>query len=229
MLTSGPPVTIGMPIRNCAGTVARAIRSILRQTHANWELLIYDDGSTDGTLDVARSFDDPRIRVLSDGTSKRIAVRLNEMIALGGGDYFARLDGDDVAYPERLARQVAYLRDHPGVDLVGCSAICFWGDGEAYGALRHPESHAGICADLAGGFASIHPAWLGRMAWFRRNQYDTRLPVAQDYELLLRSHRTSCFANVPEILLGYCAPPVRLGDYLPRRWRQTESLVADLL
>src|SRR5713226_8121927 len=73
-----PLVSIGMPVFNCERTLAIAIRSILNQTYDNWELLLMDDGSTDRTLEVARSFADPRISVLRDHLHKGLVPRLNQ-------------------------------------------------------------------------------------------------------------------------------------------------------
>src|SRR5215467_8662436 len=86
-----PVVSIGMPCFNCEGTLAISVQSILNQTYANWELLLIDDGSSDRTLDIARSFSDPRIHVFADGTHRRLVSRLNQAVATSRGQYFARL------------------------------------------------------------------------------------------------------------------------------------------
>src|SRR4051794_36827493 len=114
-----PLVSIGMPVRNNEKTLGVAVRSIVRQTYPQWELLLINDGSTDGTLEVARGFCDERIRVIDEPESRGLPARLNQAVAAARGEYFARMDGDDLSYPERLERQVAYLQAHPEVDLVG--------------------------------------------------------------------------------------------------------------
>ena len=103
-------VSIGMPVYNCAATVAQAIRSILNQTFEDWELLIVDDGSTDDTLKVIASFKDPRIIVSKGERNEGLPARLNDCVRRARGKYFARMDGDDIAYPERLRKQLEYLR-----------------------------------------------------------------------------------------------------------------------
>ena len=108
-----------MPVFNCASTIAQAISSILNQTFKEWELLIIDDGSIDNTLKIALSFDDPRITVTKGTGNQRIAKRLNELACTAKGKFFARMDGDDIAYPRRLQSQLEYLQSHPEVDLVG--------------------------------------------------------------------------------------------------------------
>ena len=120
-----PLVSIGLPTFNCEKTLAIAIRSILNQTYGNWELLLMEDGSSDRTLEVARSFSDPRISVFTDHSHKGRVPRLNQAVAMSRGEYFARMDADDVAYPERLERQAEYLAWHPDIDLLGCGILVF--------------------------------------------------------------------------------------------------------
>src|SRR4051812_47547353 len=117
MNTTMPLVSIAMPVRDSQRTLPVALRSIVSQTYPNWELLLFDDGSTDRTLEIARSFADDRIKIVSDGRGRGMTVRLNQAARVASGKYYARMDGDDAAYPQRLERQVAYLESHPEVDL----------------------------------------------------------------------------------------------------------------
>ncbi len=125
-----PLVSIGMPILNCEKTLKVAVRSVLNQTYSHWELLLIDDGSEDQTLNIALSFKDPRIRVIADGLNQKLQRRLNQAISLSEGKYFARMDGDDIAYPERLKYQVEYLEEHPEIDLLGTKYLVFDGEGK---------------------------------------------------------------------------------------------------
>jgi glycosyltransferase involved in cell wall biosynthesis len=217
-MSDRPLVSIGMPVFNCQDTLAAALHSILQQTYANWELFLLDDGSTDHTLRCAREFDDPRLHILADGERYGLAARLNQTLDLSRGIYFARMDGDDIAYPERLERQVAYLEEHPGVDLVGTAMMVFAENGEIVGKRAGPQTHAAICRRPTGAFRMFHPTYLGRLAWFQRYRYNVRLTVSQDQDLLLRAYRTSQFANLPEILLGYREEKLNLAKILKSRW-----------
>jgi glycosyltransferase involved in cell wall biosynthesis len=201
-LDSSPFISIGMPAFNCQETLAVAIRSILNQTYQNWELLVAEDGSSDGTLEVARSFSDPRIRVSADDSHKGLVSRLNQAVVMSRGEYFARMDADDVAYPGRLERQIEYLQQHREVDLVGCRMLMFKGDGVAFGCRPTPETHEAICREPTNGFRIAHATLMGRTSWFRAHPYDPNNPRAEDQVLLLRSHATSHFACLPEILYG---------------------------
>lgn len=219
-LNEQPLITIGMPVRNCEDTLPIAIRSLILQTYRHWELLIIDDGSTDQTLAVSRDFTDPRIKVYADGNWVGLAARLNQAISLACGKYFARMDGDDVAYPERLECQVRYLEEHSEVDLVGALVVVFRSHGVLLGKRTGPEKSSSICAKPHAGFPMVHPTFVGRLEWFRRHRYKEEIVGAlhEDQELLLRSYRFSKFANVPEILLGYREERLDLKKMLRGRW-----------
>ena len=111
-------VTIGIPFLNARRSLAAAVRSVFAQTHPDWELLLVDDGSSDGSLDVVRCLDDPRVRLVRDGSHRGLCARLNQIAAMARGAYLARMDADDVMHPERIERQLALLGADPGVDLV---------------------------------------------------------------------------------------------------------------
>ena len=115
-----PVITIAMPFYNSAATLELSIRSLLNQSYSDFELLLCDDGSSDHGLAIARSFDDPRLVCWSDGRRLRLAARLNECIDRARGRYLARMDADDIAYPDRLEHQLAFLETNTDVDL--CSA-----------------------------------------------------------------------------------------------------------
>ena len=199
-----PPVfSIAMPFFNSAATMELAIRSLLHQTSGDFELLLCDDGSTDQSLSIARSFADPRIICWSDGNRHRLAGRLNECIDRARGLYFARMDADDVSYPDRFACQLNFLGIHPEVDLCGGAAMVFGVRGRPLWAFSPPLDHAAINRSPYRGFPLWHPVWMGRTAWFQRWRYQETAWLAQDQELLLRSYRESTFANLPQILLGY--------------------------
>lgn len=213
-----PLVSIGLPAFNCEKTLAVAVRSILHQTFENWELLLMEDGSSDGTLDVARSFSDPRIRVSADDSHKGLVPRLNQAVGMSHGKYFARIDGDDVAYPERLQRQVECLETHNEIDLLGCGMLVFKGDGIAQGCRPAPQTHERICRRPSDGFHIGHPTWMGRRQWFRTHPYDESAVRAEDQVLLLRSYANSRFACLPEILCGYREDKLALGKILRSRY-----------
>jgi len=227
-LNASPLVSIGMPAFNCEKTLAIAVRSILSQTHSNWELLFMEDGSDDRTLELAGSFCDPRISVVTDHLHKGLVPRLNQAVAMGRGKYFARMDADDVSYPERLERQVDYLERHSEIDLLGSSMLVFNGDGAAIGCRPLPEGHDEICERPWDGFYIAHATWMGRMPWFRAHPYDAKAVLAEDQVLLLRSHYTSCFASLPETLYG-CREELDLSKILRGRYGFATAVFQEFL
>jgi glycosyltransferase involved in cell wall biosynthesis len=222
-----PHVSIGMPVYNCAATVAQAVRSILSQTFEDWELLIIDDGSTDDTLNVVASFNHPRILVVKSERNEGLPTRLNDCVRLARGKYFARMDGDDIAYPERLQKQIAYLENHPLVDLLGAGMVMFRDNGEAYGERRAASSHAAISGNFYSGLNLAHATWMGRTEWFRQNPYRCGFLRAQDRELLMRTRKKSHFAALPEPLFGCREGRVRLRKTIPARYYLCRAYLED--
>jgi glycosyltransferase involved in cell wall biosynthesis len=199
-----PLVTIAMPIYNAGHYLRPAVMSILQQTLADFELLIIDDGSTDGATEDIRDIGDPRVRILRDGLNKGLAARLNEAIDLARGKYVARMDQDDISYPERLSCQLAMLERNRELDLVGVRCVAIDANNEFVGALPHALTHEELSARPWTGFYLPHPTWMGRVGWFRRHRYASPGPFfCEDQELLLRSYRESRFATVPEVLFAY--------------------------
>src|ERR1700733_10042004 len=142
--SQGPLISVLMPFYNAGDGFRTALGSILAQTYENWELLLCDDGSTDGSLALARSTQDERVIVWSDGQRQGLAARLNECIDRARGQFMARMDADDVSYPERFQKQVEFFGAHPEVDVVGCQMLIFGDHGELLGKRRLPEEHERI-------------------------------------------------------------------------------------
>jgi glycosyltransferase involved in cell wall biosynthesis len=225
--TYPPLVSIGMPAFNCARTLSDAIHSILLQTFTDWELLILDDGSTDETVSIARTFSDPRIRIFTHRDNQGLPKRLNECIGLARGRYFARMDADDISYSKRLELQLAYLQAHPEVDLVGGSISIFFGAGRLQGWRPAKLSHASICGPVTSRMSLAHVTWCGRRDWFAANPYDIRRTLAQDRDLLLRSHRHSTFAAIPEVLVGVREERISLTKQFHGRQQLISTLLTD--
>lgn len=199
-----PLVTIAMPVYNAGKYLRWAVLSIVRQTFANWELLIIDDGSTDDSLQSIADINDARIRILRDGQNKGLAARLNECIDLARGKYFARMDQDDVSYPDRFMRQVMSFDENQTLDLVAVRAITIDESNRATGVFPSALTHDEICARPWLGFYFPHPTWMGKIEWFRKYRYAIPGPYfCEDQELLLRSYQDSKFGTIDEVLFAY--------------------------
>lgn len=223
-----PEVSVVMPVRNGAATLDLAIQSIVQQSFEDWELLVVDDGSTDGAVARMQAWAtrDDRLRVQVDGRAVGISQRLNQGVASARGSLIARMDGDDISYPGRLAKQVAYLRTHPDVDVVAARMLVFASDGLVRG--QRPASggeHAAVTANVLRGIPLPHPTWMGRREWFLRNRYDPRAGGCEDQELLLRAMATSRYASLPDVLLGYREDRLKLRRSLVPRLHQGAFLL----
>ena len=215
---STPVLSVLLPCRNGARTLALALRSILNQTFGDFELLLLNDGSTDDSVAIASALGDPRIRILGDGIGRGLPLRLNEGVTVARGRYIARMDADDVCFPKRFAQQVGFLDAHSEVDLVGCRAVVFRDSGEVVGLLPFASDHAALCARPWRNIPLAHPTWMGRRSWFLAHPY--RIPEvrrAEDQELLLRSYLDSRYACLNDVLLGYRQGPFQLQRTLVAR------------
>jgi glycosyltransferase involved in cell wall biosynthesis len=198
-----PEVSVVMSMHNAAATIEQAIRSLQWQTLTDWELILIDDGSSDDSIQIVAAMGERRINIQSDGKRLGLAARLNQGVGLARGRFIARMDADDVCFPERLAKQVAHLRDHQNVDVVASCAAVFSEAGDLIGIMQAGRDRQTIGADPFRGFPFPHPTWCGRADWFRRHPYNASLRRAQDQELLLRCYSQSSLAGMPEVLLGY--------------------------
>jgi glycosyltransferase involved in cell wall biosynthesis len=214
-----PLVSVGLPVRNAERTLAVALASVLCQTFEDWELLVLDDYSQDSSrriaLEIAEA--DPRVRVLQPRGDEGLVPRLNQAVAAARGEYFARMDADDVAYPARFERQLEFLRANPSIDVVGTSVLVFRNHGIARGVRRAPPTHEAICARPSAGFKLFHPTWMGKAKWFLDHGYRNSARGWEDQELLLRAFRHSRLANLPEPLLGYREDTIHLRTVLRAR------------
>ena len=213
-------------MQNSAATIELAVASIIAQSFVDWELIIVDDGSQDDSAERVNRFRDSRIRLVTDVPPVRrgLAIRLNQAIDLARGEFIARMDADDVAFPERFAQQIAALRADPSIDLVGAAMLVFADDGRAVGLHPAAPTHEEICARPYRGFYLPHPSWMGKVAWFRRWRYDPAYTKSQDQDLLRRSWRSSRFAALSNPLGGYRQDRISLTKQWKSRYFGVRSI-----
>lgn len=199
-----PVLTVALPVFNGGNVLEQAVRSVLNQSWSNWELLLLDDGSTDNAIERLAFLNDPRIVVVRDGRNRGLASRLNQAIDMAKGEYFARMDHDDISHQERFLRQITFLNAHPHIDLLATQCLTMDECGRLVGRLPCLVNHVDICRRPWQGFYMAHPSWMGRTEWFRRHFYQDPAPYCcEDQELLLRAHYSSVFHTLPENLLSY--------------------------
>ena len=209
-------VTIGMPVYNSEKFLYQAILSVLNQTYSHFELIITDDGSTDRSVAIIESFNDPRIILIKDSENKGISHRLNQQIQLAKGEYFARMDADDIMHPKRIEEQVRFMKERPQTDIVGTAVGVIDDNSEILGYRK--ASHKKTQAEALQGAVFVHPSVLGRTSWFKQHLYKEEFIGIEDYELWIRTIEKSSFAYIDDILLFYRDPlKFKLKTYLFRQ------------
>jgi glycosyltransferase involved in cell wall biosynthesis len=205
MTTDSPCVSVVMPVYNGEPYLREAIESILNQTFTDFEFIIVNDGSTDRTAEILTTYaaQDHRIRLVRNERNLGLIKTLNKGGALAQGKYIARHDADDISLPERLARQVDYLEQHPEVGILGTAYYRMFTDGQH--SLRQPPlTDTEIRWRLLFGNIWCHPSMM-----FRRHLLTKGEPIynnffhAEDYELWLRLLKRTRAATLPVPLVEY--------------------------
>ncbi len=200
-----PMISVVLPVHNCPDYISEAIKSILNQTFENFEFIIIDDGSTDNTTEIARTFADSRIRFFQQ-ENQGLAATLNRGIELAKGKYIARQDQDDISLPERFSRQAAYLDAHPNCGLVGTWAEIWEGEKKSERAHRHPSDNVTLQYELLFNNPFVHSSVMLRKSALEQvggYSTDSERQPPEDYELWSRIARCYQVANIPEILMIY--------------------------
>jgi glycosyltransferase involved in cell wall biosynthesis len=205
-LSEKPRVTWLLPVRNGMPYLPDTLASIETQTYRNWEILVWDDGSTDGTLEELHKWIPARLpgRILS-GQSLGIGGALAKLVEVCATEFCARIDADDINLPQRLERQVAYLSSHPQVAALGSWMYRINEQGDRYrDTYRFPSDHANIVLLLLTETAMGHPSILFRRSAILELGNYQALPKVEDYDLWLRVAASSYkLANLPEFLVEY--------------------------
>jgi hypothetical protein len=204
MMTANPLVTVLLPVRNGSAHLPAALKSIFAQTFRDFELLVIDDGSTDSTPEILRGVQDPRLRVVTNPQNIGLVPALNRGLELARGEFVARQDHDDVSLPERLEKQVDYLRMHQECVLVGTEATQADGKGRRMYRLLRPHRAEEIRWYLCFDNAFIHSSVMFRRQVVRQ-EFGGYAPSfhSEDYALWSRIARLRETANLPEPLLLY--------------------------
>lgn len=195
-------VSVIIPAYNAAGTIRKAVASMLAQSHSDIEVLVADDGSTDATRELLETFDDPRLRVFSDSINRGRCARLNQLIGEARGEYVARMDADDLSVPSRIRDQLAYATEH-GIDLIGGAMLVIDERDALVGRRSVPGSQDKICARPWAGFRLPHPTWLVHRSVYQRFAYGAEYLWSDDQEFLLRCHRHIRLGNLEDPVLLY--------------------------
>ena len=201
-----PTISVLLPVYNAEPYLRAAVDSVLSQTFVDFELLAFDDGSTDRSLAILREYEakDSRVRIFSRENRGHVVTH-NELIDLAQGRYLAHMDADDICLPERFERQAVFLDSFPDHLVVGGWIEQINAAGQPIGIIRSPLTHQEIdLAHLKGHTSICHPA-----AMFRKTAvltvgcYNDEFNPAEDLDLWLRLAEIGKVANLPEIVLRY--------------------------
>ncbi len=198
---ASPKVTVLMPVCNGERYLGKAVDSILSQTFKDFEFLIVNDGSTDRTMEILKGYEDPRIKVISNGKNIGLTKSLNKALRKAKGEYIARMDADDISESNRLERQAEFLEEQPLVGVLGINSWIIGEKGESLGKTQYATANRGIMARMLGENQMVHSSLMARKELLERlGGYEEKLALAQDYELILRLSNAAKLANLPEPL-----------------------------
>jgi len=203
-MNNNPLVSVILSVYNGEKTIVKTIESILSQTFADFELIVIDNGSTDRTYEILQKFSDTdkRIKLFRNHITCTRSKALNFGILKAAGKYIARIDADDQALPERLARQVDYLEKHPECGVLGSFVKEINESGEIMPRKQNPILWEDIQKDIFKYNPVFHPSVMMRKEVVDASGgYNEDYLDAEDYELFSRLIETTRFANIPEMLV----------------------------
>ncbi len=215
-----PLISVVMAVYNRAALVGETIQSILDQTFDHFEFIIVDDGSTDQSVAVIRQYRDPRIRLIQLPENRGHTVARNIGNEAARGAYTAVIDSDDIALPQRLEKQLAFMEAHPEVGLCGCSAHWIDEVGQRQGAWQAIGDPAVCHANLVFGMSFHHATWLVRRAIYEQLAYRTEWEPAADWDFMAETAHNTTVAGLRDILMLCRDHPGRISR---RRKKEQDS------
>jgi glycosyltransferase involved in cell wall biosynthesis len=198
-----PLVSVIMPVYNGQDYLSETIQSILNQTFGDFEFIIIDDGSQDGSEGVVLSFRDHRIRFLRNETNRGTIFTLNRGIAAATGQYIARTDADDVAEPDRFQKQLDFLHQHDDYGLCGTFYRIIDSKGRETRKVKLPMNDRELRTYLLFGNCFCHSSIMIRASLARTLQYDLDFELCEDYDLWSRISAHHKLGNLPLYAVGY--------------------------
>jgi glycosyltransferase involved in cell wall biosynthesis len=209
-------ITIGLTFFNNEDTLEYAIGSILAQSMTNWELILINDGSTDGSCLIASKYANcyNQIKYINDGINKGLICRLNQIIDLTQSKYLVRMDADDIMFPNRIEKQISFLNENVDIDIVSSGAVIINQKNQISG-IRDCEILDNFqYSDLFFRSYIIHPTAVFRTNWIKKHRYSEGYLRAEDLELWCRTFVNSNHFRIPEPLLFYREGKVSVRNYI---------------
>jgi glycosyltransferase involved in cell wall biosynthesis len=209
MAPEKPKITVLMPVYNGEKYLEEAIESILDQTFTDFEFLIINDGSTDRSVEMIESYNDPRIRLVHNKTNMKLTATLNRGLRLARGEYIARMDCDDISLPERFEKQLSFLEANPEVGIIGSGFKIIDQNGISVNAPVLFPSRPGVVEWCLYFYSPIsHPAAMMRKEVVLRTGgytseviYGREKYSGEDYDLWRRSCKVTKLSNLQDVML----------------------------
>ncbi len=225
-----PRVTVLMPVHNGEKYLREAIESILMQSYSDFEFLIINDGSTDKSVEIIKSFSDKRIRLENNEINIGQANSLNKGIGLARGEYIVRMDADDISLPDRIKKQVEFMDKNPEIGISG-TWVKFIGDIEEE-IWRPPTNSDTTMYSILFYSAIVHPSSIFRKKSLELNNlyYRPEYESSEDYDLWARASMHFPISNLGEVLLFYRIHEKQVSNISSIRQSKLSALVQkDLL
>lgn len=220
-MSMAPKVSVIIPVYNREKYIGEAINSVLAQSFTNFELLLIDDGSTDDSVEIMRSYADPRVRLVCNEHNLGIPKTRNKGNQLARGEYIAILDSDDTAVPDRLAKQVAFLDRYKDYALVGSWAALIDEEGRSLKkGKRRFVSSGEVKSQLLFRCCLPHSSVMARTAIMQAYGYREQYVLCSDFDLFVRLARKYKLGRLPE-------PLVRQRVHAGRITRERVQLTKD--
>jgi glycosyltransferase involved in cell wall biosynthesis len=216
---SSPVISVVMPAYNCAGFLRESLDSLLGQTFSDFELIIINDGSTDNTADIIRSYKDNRIIYAENSKNEGLVFTLNRAIGMARGRFIARMDGDDICLPQRLQQQLNFFNAHPHAEILAAWIELMDEDGKFFGYWaeeKNASTPQKIRSQLAKDNCIAHPTVMAKADLLSKYKYNAA-QSSEDYDLWLRITADNIpIYKLEEVLVRY-----RINrNSLTRKWQK---------
>lgn len=207
-MESTPRISVIMSVYNSAPFLREAVDSILNQTFGDFEFLIVDDKSTDGSLEILKSYSDNRVQIFENQENIGLTKSLNILLKIAKGEFIARMDADDISLPKRFEKQINYFENNKKVILLGAQYKLIGNDSII---SNFPLKHNAIAANLIFENCFAHPATIFKRKIDTQVLYNDNYEVAQDYELWTRLVFKGIVNNLSEALIIYRQHDTNIG------------------
>lgn len=214
-----------MSVYNGMPYLAEAVESIFSQSYKNFEFIIVDDASTDGTWGYLKSIKDRRVILSKNDKNLGLAASLNRALKKSRGKYIARMDADDVSLAKRLETQINFMNKNPSIDICGTWVAMIDGKNRKIGKVHYPSNDKGIKQVLRRVTPLIHPTWFANANVFRElGGYLERWDYVEDYDFLIRAKKFQMANISTELLLWRSLHSRRSNKHIQKMYEKSFEL-----